>query len=32
MNDDDASLGSYGPHEYYTIHVVDLNPAASVLS
>ena len=32
MNDEDCSLGSYGPHEFYTIHIVDLNPAASTLN
>lgn len=31
MPDDSASLGSYGAHEYYTIHVVDLAPALSGL-
>ena len=31
MNEDEASLGSYGAQEFYTIHVVDLNPSASAL-
>ena len=29
--EDEASLGSYGAQEFYTIHVVDLNPSASAL-
>jgi len=29
MADETNTLGSYGVHEYYTIHVVDQNPAAS---
>jgi len=32
MADDSNSLGSHGVHEFYTIHVVDQNPAASNLS
>jgi hypothetical protein len=28
MLDVDQSLGSYGPQEYYTIHIIDLNPSA----
>lgn len=32
MADETNTLGSYGVHEYYTIHVVDQNPAASQLN
>ena len=32
MADETASLGSFGAHEFYNIHVVDLNPASSSLN
>ena len=32
MTDDLNSLGSYGVHEFYNIHLVDLNPDISQLS
>lgn len=32
MSDDSVSLGSYGPHEFYTIHVIDTNPEASIIN
>ena len=32
MPNDDETLGSYGVQEYYTIHCVDTNPEASVMS
>ena len=31
MSENEASLGSYGAQEFYTIHVVDLNPSAGPL-
>lgn len=27
MNDNDAQLGLYGPHDFYLIHIIDLDPA-----
>ena len=32
MADNTASLGSFGAHEFYTIHLVDLNPSVSALN
>jgi len=32
MADNTASLGSFGAHEFYTIHLVDLDPAVSALN